>query len=890
MEGMKGTTNAQQNAVVGSSSDGKGKLTLNYADGTHPDTQIVTVDEALSTTSTNPVQNKAVKTAIDGKQAALTDTQMKAVNSGITAEKVTQYDGMVSTGGQPNVIETVKVNNTALPVTGKAVNIDLSGYATTTQVNAKLDTNTASSTYATKTEVSAKANSGDVYTKEQADSKIDEKVNAKVASVYRFKDSCTHAQLPSSGNVIGDVYNVTDAHDNVPAGTNYAWNGTAWDPLGGPVDLSSYAKSADVVSKTVKVNGKALSGDISLTAADVGALASNGKAASATTADSATKATQDGSGNVITSTYATQSTVNTLTTTVGNKMDKSAVVTSLTGSSDTNVPSEKAVYNAINNIQTVQFTLKVTYSGASDLSGISVTATPTTSGNGAVPVQGTTNSVGVAYLNVRQNVTYKITSSKTDYVFGSEPEATCAELTTEATISCYVPGKVTITVSDEKASVVGRTVTATCTGQTTQTKTVASGQTSVEFVLPAGEWTFKTDYPSGATGSTEFKQTVANNGTYSGTVSVVYNIVYGFEIDESESSPSSRVSYPATIFGQTNAAASIGTPASGTGANCLNGWAGCPLISGIKRQKGNSTDGWADIANTAAWQAGSGNNDMMTYVPTWYLRIEKSGNKVSVAFSMEKIDDNWKDHAGSVGSSRKGHFRVGCFGAYNSSSKLYSRGSVKPTVSTSITDFITYAKARGDNYDIMTWYQWTYLAALAVLLYKSTDLQAAMAQGYTDGSSVQSEGSLTWSNAYGMGGGTSTTAQMSFFWIQNLWGNMYQFVGGAKTNSSYKLMTMTGISSVTESDFTKVTPEVGSSLNGYISAVSGTTDSGFFLTATGGSGSTHYADRGIVGSSNFPYVGGYYNGGAYAGPFDARFDYGASGAYPDIGSRLSYRG
>lgn len=348
MEGMKGTTNAQQNAVVGSSSDGKGKLTLNYADGTHPDTQIVTVDEALSTTSTNPVQNKAVKTAIDGKQAALTDTQMKAVNSGITAEKVTQYDGMVSTGGQPNVIETVKVNNTALPVTGKAVNIDLSGYATTTQVNAKLDTATASSTYATKTEVSAKANSGDVYTKTEADTAIETKVNAKVASVYRFKDSRTYAQLPASGNTIGDVYNVIDAHDNVPAGTNYAWNGTAWDPLGGPVDLSSYAKSADVVPKTVKVNGKALSGDISLTAADVGALASNGKAASATTADSATKATQDGSGNVITSTYATKSTVDTLTTTVGNKMDKSAVVTSLTGSSDTNVPSEKAVYNAIN--------------------------------------------------------------------------------------------------------------------------------------------------------------------------------------------------------------------------------------------------------------------------------------------------------------------------------------------------------------------------------------------------------------------------------------------------------------------------------------------------------------------------------------------------------------
>ena len=37
-------------------------------------------------------------------------------------------------GGDTNVIETVKVNNSALPVTGKAVNIDLSGYAASSTV------------------------------------------------------------------------------------------------------------------------------------------------------------------------------------------------------------------------------------------------------------------------------------------------------------------------------------------------------------------------------------------------------------------------------------------------------------------------------------------------------------------------------------------------------------------------------------------------------------------------------------------------------------------------------------------------------------------------------------------------------------------------------------
>lgn len=44
----------------------------------------VTVDDVLSLTSTNPVQNKIITAALDGKQDALTERQMEAVNSGMT--------------------------------------------------------------------------------------------------------------------------------------------------------------------------------------------------------------------------------------------------------------------------------------------------------------------------------------------------------------------------------------------------------------------------------------------------------------------------------------------------------------------------------------------------------------------------------------------------------------------------------------------------------------------------------------------------------------------------------------------------------------------------------------------------------------------------------------
>ena len=77
----------------------------------------------------------------------------------------------------------------------------------------------------------------------------DEKIATAVSSVYKVKGTCTYAELPGSGNANGDVWNVTDAHGNVPAGTNYVWlaseDGGSWDALAGTVDLSPYFKTVD---------------------------------------------------------------------------------------------------------------------------------------------------------------------------------------------------------------------------------------------------------------------------------------------------------------------------------------------------------------------------------------------------------------------------------------------------------------------------------------------------------------------------------------------------------------------------------------------------------------------------------------------------------------------
>lgn len=85
------------------------------------------------------------------------------------------------------------------------------------------------------------------YTKDQTDANIKvvaddlannyynkSQVDSKFTSVYIFKGSVdTIEDLPTEGNVIGDVWNVRNND------TNYAWTSEGWDALGGTAELAS---------------------------------------------------------------------------------------------------------------------------------------------------------------------------------------------------------------------------------------------------------------------------------------------------------------------------------------------------------------------------------------------------------------------------------------------------------------------------------------------------------------------------------------------------------------------------------------------------------------------------------------------------------------------------
>jgi predicted nucleic acid-binding Zn-ribbon protein len=167
-----------------------------------------------------------------------------------------------------NYVSNTKLNTTVSTLEGKISDAkkaatDASSAYTDTQIAAAKEYSDGKLTAATATlnqtiqGVDSKVTtlSGDVHTTiANVQTALTKTINDKVAVAYRYAGSCTYAELPTSGSVIGEVWNVTDANGNFPAGTNYAWDGNKWDALGGSIDLSPYAKTEDVNKKIETIN------------------------------------------------------------------------------------------------------------------------------------------------------------------------------------------------------------------------------------------------------------------------------------------------------------------------------------------------------------------------------------------------------------------------------------------------------------------------------------------------------------------------------------------------------------------------------------------------------------------------------------------------------------
>lgn len=134
----------------------------------------------------------------------------------------------------------------------------LAGIAAGAEVNVNADWNATSGDAQILNKPTTLAGYGitNAYTKAETD--------IMMTAVYKYKGVvATSANLPSTGMVVGDVWNVTDTN------INYAWDGSVWDPLGGVVgaDVSLATPTTDGLlsaSDFVKLSGIAAGAEVNV--------------------------------------------------------------------------------------------------------------------------------------------------------------------------------------------------------------------------------------------------------------------------------------------------------------------------------------------------------------------------------------------------------------------------------------------------------------------------------------------------------------------------------------------------------------------------------------------------------------------------------------------------
>ena len=108
----------------------------------------------------------------------------------------------------------------------------------------ELDSKITDHTAATNAALALKADKSDTYTKAQVD--------AKLSGAYKVKGSSTFEALPKDNNVVGDVYNITNAFNlggkHYDAGTNVVWTEDGWDALSGSFDTTAIEGSIQEVA------------------------------------------------------------------------------------------------------------------------------------------------------------------------------------------------------------------------------------------------------------------------------------------------------------------------------------------------------------------------------------------------------------------------------------------------------------------------------------------------------------------------------------------------------------------------------------------------------------------------------------------------------------------
>lgn len=327
----------------------------------------------------------------------------------------------------------------------------------------------------------------------------------------------------------------------------------------------------------------------------------------------------------------------------------------------------------------------------------------------------------------------------------------------------------------------------------------------------------------------------------------------------------------------------------------------------LPQNDGSAAIAYLGSTDSNKWEDGSTVNPTgayhyvyyMVHFPKYYYRMDNSGaavNKYKLYISEKKINENYKEERECL---------IGVFEAYNTDGKLTSRKSTVTTGEQTIETFFNQAQANGSNWGLIDYRAHKTIANLFCAKYGNTDISA-------DNSSIPcSGGTRSWGSVAGntisLGDRDGTFNNSSnFLGLEDCYYGKFELVqginiiarqwivydGGLKVNTDISGLTSAGYTNVRQIVGPTESNTTASSSNGWIVGIAhGEYADIMPSNTTGGSDTTYYADYYCHDTGNRVFMrSGSSDLESQCGVFfsDAASD--SSYVRSDIGSRLGFYG
>lgn len=405
----------------------------------------------------------------------------------------------------------------------------------------------------------------------------------------------------------------------------------------------------------------------------------------------------------------------------------------------------------------------------------------------------------------------------------------------------------TITVTVDSGSAVTATL-----GSTVLTKT--STGTAVFTVTKAGTWAIK---------ATKGDQTA--EGTVSITASgqsksltLSYANVFGVCWDTSNSSTAlTRLTPETDPYGLvTKSVTTEPKPAVGTGSgsspfDSFAPWNGMD----IKTMTGN----------------------VMVFIPQFYVAYKENATK-QYFYVSDTGGTGFTRHPGS--GKYIGRYHMNIYGN--------GVGGQSPYVNFTRATARSKAKLQGAQYHLFDFATYCAIIWLYIVEFADWNCQNKIGRGYVDGNSsvISSGGTDSMKYHTGRAAGTDGRTAVQYRWLENLWGNVYQWVDGFNANGTMAYY-CTDPSKYADDTATGYTNIGLLPANGWITGLTVTENGLLIPKYNGGSGTTYIPDY-VSSSSGWRVlcVGGNWNDGTYAGLLCFLAGYASSHSSANLSARL----